>query len=75
MLFAEEAFLGHDLLTWLVLALGAAMLAGNVAALMRPPQQRNGASVREAPRGRSIAYIVLGALITTWALATLLSRG
>ena len=32
-------FLGDDLLPWLVLALGGALLVGNVAALVRPPEQ------------------------------------
>ena len=30
-------FLGDDLLAWLVLALGGALLVGNVAAIVRPP--------------------------------------
>ena len=29
-------FLGDDLLAWLVIALGGAMCAGNIAALVRP---------------------------------------
>ena len=32
-------FLGEDLLSWLLLALGAAMAVGNGMALVRPPQQ------------------------------------
>ena len=32
-----ELFLGEDLLAWLVLAFGAALVVGNVAALLRPP--------------------------------------
>ena len=35
MLLAQEAVFGNDLLVWLVLALGAAMVVGNVAALLR----------------------------------------
>ena len=33
-------FLGEDLLAWLVLAIGGAMAAGNLAALIRPPDER-----------------------------------
>jgi len=32
-------FLGEDIGAWLVLALGAAMAAGHVAALLRPPPE------------------------------------
>ena len=32
-------FLGDDLLAWMVIALGGAMCAGNVAALIRPPKK------------------------------------
>ena len=42
----ETVFLGDDLLAWLVLALGGALLVGNVAAIVRPPD-------RPARRGRS----------------------
>jgi hypothetical protein len=34
---ADDLFLGHDLLAWLVLAMGAALAVGNIAALVRPP--------------------------------------
>lgn len=74
MLLAQEAVFGNDLLVWLVLALGAAMVVGNVAALMRPPVQRDRRELPAAPRGRSIAFIVLGAVVGLWALATLLTR-
>jgi hypothetical protein len=73
-LLAQEAVFGNDLLVWLVLALGAAMVVGNVAALMRPPVQRDRRELPAAPRGRSIAFIVLGAVVGLWALATLLTR-
>ena len=74
MLLAQEAVFGNDLLVWLVLALGAAMVVGNVAALMRPPVQRDRRELPAAPRGRSIAFNVLGAVVGLWALATLLTR-
>ena len=34
----ETLLLGEDFLPWMVLAFGAAMVVGNVAALLRPPQ-------------------------------------
>lgn len=74
MVIAEGLFLGHDLLAWLVLAIGGAMLVGNVAAMVRPPEGRGGAPLPPAPRGRSFTYIAIGAVATIWALATLLSN-
>lgn len=60
LLFAADQdaslFLGKDLIVWLVLAFGAALVAGNLAAILRPPQQRRGgtgqALRRSVPDGR-----------------------
>lgn len=72
-MLAEELFLGHDLLAWLVLAFGGALLVGNVAALVRPPvEEADG----EAPRGvrtRALVYAGIGLIAAIWALATLLT--
>lgn len=91
---------GDDLLPWLVLALGAALVAGNVAALVRPPRAvreaqtdtasdgapkhrkpggggRSGGRSAEPdrpPTGRAVAMIVVGAVATFWALASLISN-
>ena len=67
-------FLGQNLLAWLVLALGASMAAGNLAALLRPrPQRRDLTDLDRAPVGRSILYIVVGSMAAMWAVASLLS--
>ncbi len=67
-------FLGQNLLAWLVLALGASMAAGNLAALLRPrPQRRDPTDLDRAPLGRSILYIVVGSVAALWAVASLLS--
>ena len=67
-------FLGDDLLPWLVLAIGAALAVGNALALVRPPDtKRNDDDLAQAPKGRAIAYIVMGTIATIWGLATLLS--
>ena len=43
-------FLGDDLLAWLVLALGGALLVGNVAAIVRPPERpREEGALEQAP--------------------------
>jgi hypothetical protein len=75
MWFAEEstAFLGEDLLAWLVLALGGAMAAGSVMALVRPPERPKDGDLAQAPVGRSIVMAVVGGVAAIWALASLLT--
>ncbi|MBC8364203.1 MAG: hypothetical protein H8E59_04295 [Actinobacteria bacterium] len=62
-------FLGEDLLGWLLLALGAAMAVGNLLALVRPPGGDR--EVGRPPLVRSLLYIVVGLVVTIWALGTL----
>jgi hypothetical protein len=67
------------LLAWLVLAFGAAMMVGNLAALIRPP---SGLESEEAPAessvpprpplGRTLTLVMVGALAAIWAVASLL---
>ena len=67
-------FLGDDLLPWLTLALGGALLVGNVLALIRPPQQpREEGEYQRAPVGRSLVMAGIGAVAAIWALASLVS--
>jgi hypothetical protein len=65
-------FLGDDLLAWLMLALGGALLVGNVAAIVRPPErpQQEGALER-APITRSVVMALVGLVAAVWALASL----
>ena len=76
MLLADSAFLGgKELLPLLVLALGGAMFAGNVAAIIRPPasrQHRRG-DLAEAPVRRSMIMAAVGFVAAAWALASLLT--
>jgi|TARA_B110000240_G_scaffold188252_1_gene226842 hypothetical protein len=65
-------FLGEDLLSWLLLALGAAMAVGNVMALVRPPQQLEDGDLMRPPLWRSLLYIVLGTVAGFWAVASLI---
>ena len=68
------AFLGKDLLPYLVLAMGGALVAGNVAAIVKPPTQHRGEDdLEKAPIGRSVAMAALGAVAAIWALASLLT--
>ena len=65
-------FLGDDLLAWLVLALGGALFAGNLLAMVKPPSPQEGDLVK-APVGRSILMGVIGLVAAIWALASLVS--
>ena len=67
------AFLGEDLLAWLVLALGGAMAVGSIAAILRPPEAPKEGELEQAPMTRSIVMAVVGALAAIWALASLIS--
>ncbi|GAC1355166.1 MAG: hypothetical protein NVSMB4_16430 [Acidimicrobiales bacterium] len=71
---ASTLFLGNDLLAYLVLALGGALLVGNGLALLRPPEQPTEGDLRRAPLGRTVVMMALGGLAALWAAASLLSR-
>jgi hypothetical protein len=65
---------GPDLLVWIVLALGAAMVVGNVMAIVRPPdRRRSDDDLTTAPVARSVTMAVIGAIAAIWDLASLLS--
>lgn len=66
-------FLGNDLLAWIVLALGGALVVGNVAALIRPPEGQKAGDLDRAPLARTFAMIAVGAFATVWSVASLLS--
>ena len=66
-------FLGDDLLAWIVLALGGAMVVGPLAALLRPrPEHREG-ELDRPPVGRTLAFALVGLVGVVWALATLVA--
>jgi hypothetical protein len=67
-------FLGEDLLAYLVLAFGGALFAGNLLAVVKPPErQLDEANLERAPVGRSLAFALLGLVAAVWALASLVS--
>ena len=71
---AEGLLLGDDLIVWLLLALGGALFAGNVMALVRPPARpHDEGDLAQAPRGRSIAMAAIGFVVALAALAALLT--
>ena len=69
------AFLGNDLLAYLLLAFGAALVAGNLAALLRPPPQtqRKDGDLDRAPVGRSMVMVAIGLVAGIWALVSLIA--
>jgi hypothetical protein len=70
----DKMFLGDDLLPWLVLAIGGAMAVGNLAALVRPPEQsRHDEDLEKAPVVRSIVFIAIGTIAALWALGSLIA--
>lgn len=64
--------LGDDLLPLLVLALGGAMVFGNVMAIIRPPAEAKPGELDRAPRGRSLGMALIGLVAALWALASLI---
>ena len=65
--------LGEDLLPLLVLALGAAMVFGNVMAIVRPPANHKEGELAKAPIGRSLGMAALGLIASIWAIASLIA--
>lgn len=66
-------FLGEDLLPYLVLALGAALVVGNGLALLRPPEKPKEGELARAPVGRSLVMMGIGVVAAVWALASLVA--
>ena len=73
-------FLGEDLLPWLVLAIGAALVVGNLLALVRPPQRSTTDDDSDVgtdgdrprpPLARTLLMAGIGAVAAVWGLASL----
>ena len=63
-----------DILPWMVLALGAALVVGTVLALVRPlpePDDEDEERLVRPPLGRSVVMIGIGALAALWGVASL----
>lgn len=63
--------LGDQILAYLVLALGGALVFGNGMALIRPPRQAKEGELARAPVARSVVMMVIGLVAAIWALGTL----
>ncbi len=66
-------FLGDDLIPYLVLAVGGALLVGNLAAMVRPRRVGGGGAPVRAPARRAVPLALVGLVAAIWALATLLA--
>jgi hypothetical protein len=64
---------GPDLLRYLVLALGGALLVGNVLALVRPPERPKEGELVKAPVARTVVMASVGGLAVLWAVATIVA--
>lgn len=64
--------LGDDLLPWLTLALGGALLVGNGLALIRPREEPKEGELPRAPLGRTVIQMAIGLVASIWALASLI---
>lgn len=65
--------LGDNTLVFLVLALGAALVVGNVLALVRPPANPSEGELTKAPTARSVVMALVGLVASIWAIASLVS--
>ena len=68
-------FFGKDLIVWLLLALGGALFAGNVMAVVRPPTApRKEGDLERAPRSRSLGMAAIGLVVAIAALGALIAK-
>ncbi len=73
-MLAQALFLGENLLPLLALAFGGALVVGPIFALIKPPEtKRNDTDLDRPPLVRTLAFVALGAVMTIWALVSLLS--
>ena len=66
-------FLGEDLLVWIILAFGGAMVVGSLAALFRPREEAKEGELVRPPLARTLAFVAVGLVAVIWAIATLTS--
>ena len=69
-----DNLLGDNLLIYLVLALGAALLLGNLLALLKPPPRPKAGELARAPMGRSLLMALVGFVAALWALGSLVTK-
>ncbi len=71
----DSLFLGKDLIVWILLALGGALFAGNILAIVRPPAPAPGEKrPARAPVARTALMAAIGFVVFVSALAALVLR-
>jgi hypothetical protein len=69
----QLVFLGDDLLPWMVVALGGALLVGNVLAIVKPPAHIHEGQLERAPIGRSLVMAAIGLIALIWGAGSLIA--
>ncbi len=64
--------MGEDILVWLMLAVGGALMLGTATALIRPKDEIGEGELERPPLGRSLVQIAIGLIVVIWAIASLL---
>ncbi len=66
----QQLFLGEDFFPWMMVALGGALVVGNLLAWFRPPPAAEG---RKPPLSRTVVMSVVGVVTFGWGLVSLLA--
>jgi len=66
-------FLGENLLVLLALAFGGALAVGNFMALINTRGAPKNSDYEKPPLGRSILMILLGLIVSIWAIGSLIT--
>jgi hypothetical protein len=69
----SSQLLGDHFLEWILVALGAALVVGNVLALVRPRARSEEGDLQRAPVVRSLVFAGIGLVAAVWGLASILS--
>lgn len=63
--------MGEDILVWLMLAVGGALMLGTATALINPKSEVGEDELERPPIGRSLIQIAIGLIVVIWAAVSL----
>ena len=66
----QQLFLGKDFFPWMMIAIGGALVVGNLLAWFRPPAAAQG---KKPPLSRALTMSALGVVAFGWGLITILA--
>ena len=66
----QQLFLGKDFFPWMMIAIGGALVVGNLLAWFRPPAAAQG---KKPPLSRALTMSALGVVALGWGLITILA--